>query len=380
MSPPEEHHLGRHLYREQIGAFVLGELEGGELEAMRAHLDGCPVCRAEVSELEPVVAALADADPDRIEEYPRPPGNLEESTFAPISGEIRRARDRGRRFGWSGLAAAAIFAVAIGLAGFAWLVEPAVAMVEPLSFSVAPGMKKVEGHLIAHASGTEIRLVVFSGARDGQTYRVTLVSKDGKRVNAGTFIGAGDEPVRGTFHAALLRKDAAKLEVGTPGGEPAFFSELPEKPRDKVREWPLLGILPWAEPHPHNKTMEPGAPKGKKGPSAKDTAPATAPADTQETPKAPGYGGGTTHKGSSPESDAKRSSPGGEPSASAAAFPTASASASAGRTPMVPVAPPPEEQSPAESPSAAAGETTGVPAEPPPEDQTPAESQYGAGN
>jgi hypothetical protein len=352
MSPPEEHHLGRHLYREQIGAFVLGELEGGELEAMRAHLDGCPDCRAEVRELRPVVAALADADPDRIEEYPRPPGNLEESTFAPISGEIHRARRRrGRRFGWSGLAAAAIFAVVIGLAGFAWLVEPAVALVEPLSFSVAPGMKKVEGHLIAHASGTEIRLVVFSGARAGQTYRVTLVSKDGKRVNAGTFIGAGDEPVRGTFHAALLRKDAAKLEVGTPGGEPAFFSELPEKPRDKVREWPLLGILPWAEPHPHNKTMEPGAPKGKKGPSAKDTAPA----DTQETPKAPGYGGGITHKGSSPESDAKRSSPGGEPSASAAASPTASASASGGGTPPVPAAPPPK-------------------------DQTPAESQYGAGN
>jgi len=373
MTPPEEHHR----YREQIGAFVLGELDGGELEAMRAHLDGCPVCRAEVRELEPVVAALADADPDRIDEYPRPPGDLEESTLAPISWEIRRARDRGRRFRWSGLAAAAICVVAIGLAGLAWLVEPAAA-VEPLAFTRAPGVKPV-GHLIAHASGTEIRLVV-SGARDGQPYRVTLVSKDGKRVNAGTFIGAGDEPVRGTFHAALLRKDAARLEVGTPGGEPAFFSELPEKPREKVREWPLLGILPWAEPHPHNKTIEPGGPKGKKGPSAKDTAPATAPADTQEKPKAPGSGGGTTHKGSSPESDAKRSSPGGEPSASAAASPTASASASAGGTPVVPDAPPPEEQSPAESPSAAAGETTGVPAEPPPEDQTPAESQYGAGN
>ena len=376
MSPPEEHHP----YQEQIGAFVLGELDGGELEAMRTHLNSCPDCRAEVRELRPVVATLADADPDRIEEYPQPPGDLEESTLAPILGEIHRVRRRrGRRFGWSALAAAALCVVAIGLAGFAWLVEPAAALVEPLSFSVAPGMKKVEGHLIAHASGTEIRLVV-SGARDGQTYRVTLVSKDGKRVDAGTFIGAGDEPVRGTFHAALLRKDAAKLEVRAPGGEPAFFSELPEKPRDKVREWPLLGILPWAEPHPHNKTMEPGAPKGKKGPSAKDTAPATAPADTQEKPKAPGYGGGTTHKGSSPESDAKRSSPGGEPSASAAASPTTSASASAGRTPIVPGAPPPEEQSPAESPSAAAGETTGVPAEPPPEDQTPAESQYGAGN
>jgi hypothetical protein len=354
MSPPEEHHLERHLYREQIGAFVLGELEGGELEAMRAHLDGCPVCRAEVSELEPVVAALADADPDRIDEYPRPPGDLEESTFAPISGEIRRARDRGRRFGWSGLAAAAIFAVVIGLAGFAWLVEPAVALVEPLAFARAPGVK-VEGHLIAHASGTEIRLVVFSGARDGQTYRVTLVSKDGKRVNAGTFIGAGDEPVRGTFHAALLRKDAAKLEVGTPGGEPAFFSELPEKPRDKVREWPLLGILPWAEPHPHNKTMEPGAPKGKKGPSAKDTAPATAPADTPETPKAPSYGGGGSPppKENPPESGGKSSpspggeKPGAEPEGSEPSRGPAPPAPSASPAPSDSCALPPDQQPPA---------------------------------
>src|SRR4051794_3629899 len=305
MSPPEEHRL----YRERIGAFALGKLDGGELAAMQTHLNSCPACRAEVSELGAVVAALADADPGRIDEYPRPPANLEESTFAPISEEIHRARRRrGRRLGWLAPVAAAIFAVVIGLAGFAWLVEPAVAM-EPLAFRVAPGVRPV-GHLIAHASGTEIRLVV-SGARDGQTYRVTLVSEDGKRVDAGTFIGAGDEPVRGTFHAALQRKDTARLEVGTPGGEPAFFSKLPEEPRDKVREWPLVGVLPWAEPHPHNKTMEPGGPEGKKGHSAEDTSASATP----ETPKAPGYVGGGTPppEENPPESGAKGSpSPVGE--------------------------------------------------------------------
>jgi len=343
MTPPEEHHR----YREQIGAFLLGELDGGERTAMQAHLNSCPVCQAEVRELEPVVAGLADADPDWIDEDPWPPGDLEELTLAPILGEMHRAWRRRRRFQWSALAAAALCVVVIGLAGFTRFLEPAVSL-EPLSFSgVAPGVE-LEGNLIAHAWGTEIRLVA-SGLRDGQTYRVTLVSEDAERVNSGTFIGAGDKPVRGTFNAALLRKDAARLEVGTPGGEPAFFSELPEKPREKVREWPLLGILPWAEPHPHNKTIEPGGPKGKKGPSAKDTAPATAPADTQEKPKAAGSGGGPPHKGSSPESDVKRSSPGGEPSASAAASPTASVSAAAGGTPVAPAAPPPEDQTPAES-------------------------------
>ena len=348
MTPPEEHHR----CREQIGAFLLGELDGGERTAMQAHLNSCPVCQAEVRELEPVVAALADASADRIDEDPLPPGDLEESTLAPILGEIHRARRRRRQSRWSALAAAAICVVVIGLAGFTWFLEPAVSL-EPLSFSgVAPGVE-LEGNLIAHAWGTEIRLLA-SGLRDGQTYRVTLVSEDGERVNSGTFIGAGDKPVRGTFNAALLRKDAARLEVRTPG-ELVFLAKLPEEPRVVVRDWPLFGILPWADPDHQNETPGASGSESKEGPSAKDTAPATAPADTQERPKAAGSGGGTPHQGSSPESDVKRSSPGGEPSASAAASPTASASASAGGT-------------------------TGVPAEPPPEDQTPAESQYGAGN
>src|SRR3712207_5298817 len=146
MTPPEEHHR----YREQIGAFLLGKLDGGEQTAAQTHLNSCPVCQAEVRELEPVVAALADAAPDRIDEDPRPPGDLEVLTLAPILGEMHRARRRRRRFRWSALAAAAIWVVVIGLAGFTWILEPAVSL-ERLSFSrVTPGVK-VEGNLIAHA-------------------------------------------------------------------------------------------------------------------------------------------------------------------------------------------------------------------------------------
>ena len=120
MTPPE----GCHPYREQIGAFLLGKLDGGELEAMQAHLDGCPVCRAEVRELEPVVAALADADPDRIAGDPRPPGDLEESPSAPILGEIHRAHSRRRGYGWAAVAAAAaVFVVLIGVAGASWRLD-----------------------------------------------------------------------------------------------------------------------------------------------------------------------------------------------------------------------------------------------------------------
>ena len=292
MSPPEEHHR----YREQIGALLLGVLDEGERKAMQRHLSSCHVCQAEVRALEPVVGALADAAPDRIDEDPLPPEDLEESTLAPILGEIHSARRRRRRLGWSALAAAAICVVVIGLAGFTWLLEPAVAM-EPLSFSVAPGME-VEGHLIKHDWGTEIRLVV-SGSRDGQTYRVTLVSKDGERVNAGTFIGIGDKPLRCTFNAALLREDADRLEVRTSGGEQMFFAKLHEEPRVTVRDWPLFGILPWADPDLQNETMRSSGSESTVGP-------------TQKKPTDSGSGGGTSPKGNSPESDPKRSLPGGE--------------------------------------------------------------------
>jgi len=293
MTPPEE----RHSYREQIGAFLLGKLDEGERTAMQAHLDGCLVCQAEVRELEPVVAALADAAPDRIDEDLQPPGDLEELTLSPILGEIHRARRRRRRFLWSPLAAAAICVVVISLAGFTWLLEPAVAFVEPVPFSVAPGME-VEGHLIKHDWGTEIRLVV-SRSRDGQTHRVTLVSEHGERVNAGTFIGVGDKQLRCTFNAALLREDADRLEVRTPGGELVFFAKLPEEPRLTVRDWPLFGILPWADPGLQNKTM------GSSGSGSTER-------PTRKKPKDADSGGGIPPKGRSPESGDKASSPGGE--------------------------------------------------------------------
>ncbi len=273
MTPPEEHHR----YREQIGAFVLGKLDGGERTAVQTHLNSCPICQAEVRELEPVVAALADAAPDRIDEDPRPPWDLEELTLAPILGEIHLARRRRRRFQWSALAAAAICVVVIGLAGFTWPLETVPAHAEELSFSQeAPGVEGEEGDLIARAWGTEIRLVA-SGLRKGQTHRVTLVSEDGERVDAGTFFGTGDKQLSATFNAALWHKDAAKLEVRTPDGELVFVAE----PKDEE---------PRTEPSPE----DPAQP------------------DKQDEPKRPGLGGGTPHKGSQPERDFKGPSPGSE--------------------------------------------------------------------
>ena len=294
MTPPEEHNR----YREQIGAFLLGKLDEGERTALQEHLNSCPVCQAEERELEPVVAALSYAAPDRIKDDPRPPGDLEESTLAPILWEMHRARRRRRRVQWSTLAAAAIFVLLIGLAGFTRLLEPAVSL-EPLSFSrVAPGVE-VEGHLIAHACDTEIRLLV-SRSHEGQTHRVTLVSKNGERVDLGTFVGIGDKPLKRTFETKLSREDATRLEVRTtPGGELVFFAKIPERPRIAVRDWPR-DILPWATGENGPKCAD--EPSGEASP---------APAKPEKT-QPDGSGGVPPYMGSPPASGNNGSSPRGD--------------------------------------------------------------------
>jgi Putative zinc-finger len=147
MTPPEEHYR----YREQIGAFLLGKLDEGERTTLRRHLNSCLVCQAEERELKPVVAALSYAAPDRIDENRWPPEDLEESTLAPILGEMRRARRYGWRFGWSAVAAAAICVVVMGLAGFTWFLEPAVSL-ELRKDAVRLEIRTSDGELVFFAN------------------------------------------------------------------------------------------------------------------------------------------------------------------------------------------------------------------------------------
>jgi hypothetical protein len=306
-----------HRYQEQIGAFLLGKLDAEELKAMQAHLDSCPGCQAEARELEPVVAALADAVPDRIDEVTRPPGDLEESTLAPILGEIQHARSSRRQFQWSAVAAAAIFVVVMGLAGVAGLLVSEVSA-EQLSFSDKARGVDVNGDLIAHDWGTEIQLVV-SGLRAGQKYIVTLISEAGDEVNFGTIIGTGDKQLECTFNTEKLsREEATRLEVHTPGGELAFLAKLPEEPRVPDRDSPALdsspldGILPRANSDRPSKGLETCGPENKEGPSPKEKPPPDkSPPEKPEKPKADDFGGGTPDKKSPPEGDGEKPSPGG---------------------------------------------------------------------
>ena len=61
------------IWRERLGAHVLGQLSDEERIATEAHLEGCPDCRAEANALSPMAAMLERADPDRLSPAPAPP-------------------------------------------------------------------------------------------------------------------------------------------------------------------------------------------------------------------------------------------------------------------------------------------------------------------
>src|SRR5256885_1358983 len=99
------------VWRERLGAFVLGQLSDSERAATKAHLEGCPDCRAEADALAPMAAMLERANPDQLSHAPAPPPDLGDRIARRIATERGATRRRRVRFGF-GLGAAAAAATA----------------------------------------------------------------------------------------------------------------------------------------------------------------------------------------------------------------------------------------------------------------------------
>ena len=58
---------GFHPWLAELGAYVVGALEPDEAEALRRHLAGCPVCRAEYQDLHSAAGLLAEVPGEAFE-------------------------------------------------------------------------------------------------------------------------------------------------------------------------------------------------------------------------------------------------------------------------------------------------------------------------
>ncbi len=202
--------------REGLGVHALGRGDADERAAVRAHLDGCAGCRAELAELTPLAARLADVDPDRLDDVPGPPPELGGAVLARIAAEQDRPIDLAARRSRRTALAAAVAAVGIAAAAFAvgWLVRPVppAPPLEAVAVEVAEPGVTATADVVPHTWGVEVRLS-GEGFTAGEVYRVAVREDDGDLSPAGEFIGVGAQRLDCNLNSSVLREDAAGFEV-----------------------------------------------------------------------------------------------------------------------------------------------------------------------
>ena len=211
--------------REQLGWYALGHVTPEERAGVRAHLDGCASCRAELAELAPLAARLEGVDPDRLDEQPAPPAGLGEAVLARIAAEepLRRRRTWSRR----ALAVAAAAGVAAAGFGIGWLARPVPDPVplEPVAVQVADSAIQATADVVPHTWGVEVKLT-GEGFTAGAVYRVVVTDEDGTAVPAGQFLGVGPAELRCNLNSSVLREDATGFQVVAADGTVVASSEL----------------------------------------------------------------------------------------------------------------------------------------------------------
>jgi hypothetical protein len=209
--------------RELMGAYVLGSLEPDQRSALVAHLDGCPECRAEVAELATVARALPLADPLRSGERPLPPDHLEGALLDRIASErVEARRSRFRRASVTGLAAVALVAAIVVVAG---ILDSSQRISLDLAAAGGAGGDAV---LEYYRWGTQIELDI-EGLPEEEVYGVWLESPTGDRVPAGTFWTPEEGGIEVTLTAAMNLKDCKGLGISDQDGETVMHSKM---------EWP----------------------------------------------------------------------------------------------------------------------------------------------
>jgi hypothetical protein len=176
------------IWRERLGALVLGQLAPEERAATEAHLQGCPGCRAEAEALEPLAGVLQRADPERLGAVPAPPPYLGDRVARRITAERRTVRRRRVRTGVAlGTAAAVAATVGILLAVvFSGSSETKRPLAHTVTFADLPKDVSVRATLEARPWGSDISIRA-RGFPPGMLCTVWLRREDGKRISAGSF-------------------------------------------------------------------------------------------------------------------------------------------------------------------------------------------------
>ena len=233
--------------RELLGAYALGGLPEDASNALRAHLDGCATCRAELAEIAPLAKDLRLIHPDALALQPSPPADLGERIRAGVAAEramveARARREQSRRRAQKVMGAAAavtVIAVALGLGtalGRSTAPAPE-AQPRPSTSSPALPVEQVavrnvdtsvstqQAQIVAHTWGVEAKFI-GTGFRDGQVYRAAFRTADGRLLPAGEFLGTGAKELKCNMQSALLRPDTTGFVVTDEAGTQVLTADL----------------------------------------------------------------------------------------------------------------------------------------------------------
>jgi hypothetical protein len=216
------------VWRERLGALVLGQLGPEERAATEAHLEGCPECRAEANALAPMSAALRHADPERLSPTPAPSPELADRIVRRIANERRRdARRRRLRMGL-GLGAAAAAVTAIVLLALSLTGSPNTGeRVQTVAFRHLPRDVSVSASLAPRPYGSDVRVSVH-GFRPGTLCMVWLRSRDGTKIPAGSFRYVYDAHAEATELSSGIDPPHVTA-VGLTVGSRTFVARVPQR-------------------------------------------------------------------------------------------------------------------------------------------------------
>lgn len=225
--------------REQLGAYALGHLDLPAQQPIRAHLDGCADCRAELAGIASLGPLLAEVDASRLDHQPVPPGELGARIRAAVADErllrdARRAREerqrtqrrlRSRRLRLAAVAAALIAGASAGALLDRALhpgpaKSPSVPM-EPVALRPVGGseIRIDSANLVAHRWGVELRMT-GAGFTAGEVYTAAFRERDGAMVPAGEFIGTGSDEVTCNLQSGVLRDQTVGVVISDDAGDP----------------------------------------------------------------------------------------------------------------------------------------------------------------
>jgi transposase InsO family protein len=185
-------------WRGDVAALALDRLRADERARTLAHVDSCADCRAELTVLQNLSRAMIHADATRLDHEPAPPPELRDRIMLRLDGEravVRRLSRRRVRRVLAAVAAVVLVALSAGV-----MLRDSGGS-DRVAFAFA--LPDTNGSFALHrnATGTSITFT-HEGLDPQDVYWLWLTDATGKRVAAGTFLGATDATTV-TMQAAL---------------------------------------------------------------------------------------------------------------------------------------------------------------------------------